>query len=179
MTVGVACFLPLILTESRTFGGVLARTVAAEYIVPVAATNGQVAAFLHTDIGPLLVGEDGELRRVLYIGDLDLQGGQIEANTRKVLEEEAGGELDWTRVGAHLGAGAAVQPQEDQEGGRAVQEGSGKREGWAIEVESLGQSRVTDIVRDVLDELLPEPLVMVEQREEAERAEVRARLQAW
>ena len=44
------------------------------------------------------MGEDGELRRVLYIGDLDLQGGQIEANTRKVLEEEAGGELDWTRV---------------------------------------------------------------------------------
>ena len=38
---------------------------------------------------------------------------------------------------------------------------------------------MTDIVRDVLDELLPEPLVMVEQREEAERAEVRARLQAW
>jgi len=54
-----------------------------------------------------------------------------------------------------------------------------KREGWAIEVESLGQSRVTDIVRGVLDELLPEPLVVVEQREEAERAEVRARLQAW
>ena len=170
---------PLILTESRTFGGVLDRTVAAEYIVPVAATNGQVGGFLRTDIGPLMVGEDGELRRVLYIGDLDLQGGQIEANTRKVLEEEACGELDWTRVALTSEQAKRYNLKKIKKVDERYKKDLVKRDGWAIEVESLGQSRVTDIVRGVLDELLPEPLVVVEQREEAERAEVRARLQAW
>lgn len=72
---------PLILCESRTFGGVLKRTVSPEYLVPVAPTNGQVGGFLHTDVAPLLNGNE---RVVLYVGDLDWQGGQIEANTRRV-----------------------------------------------------------------------------------------------
>jgi hypothetical protein len=32
---------PLIICESRTFAGVLARTLARDYLCPVAATNGQ------------------------------------------------------------------------------------------------------------------------------------------
>ena len=36
--------------------------------------------------------------RVGYLGDYDLSGGHIEANTRKVLEEAIGGELDWERL---------------------------------------------------------------------------------
>ena len=35
--------------------------------------------------------------RVLYLGDWDHQGGQIEANSRRVLEELVG-PLDWTRI---------------------------------------------------------------------------------
>jgi hypothetical protein len=72
---------PLILCESRSLAGVL-RPIAYRYTAPVAATNGQAGGFLHTEIGPLLRGGG---RRVLYLGDLDLAGGQIEANTGQVL----------------------------------------------------------------------------------------------
>jgi hypothetical protein len=74
---------PMILTESRSLGGVLRDKLSHEYLVPVAPTNGQVGGFLRTDVAPALV--PGQ--RVLYLGDFDWQGGQIEANTRKVLEE--------------------------------------------------------------------------------------------
>jgi hypothetical protein len=43
---------PLIICESRTFGGVLGRTVAADYLCPVTPTNGQVGGFLHTNVVP-------------------------------------------------------------------------------------------------------------------------------
>ena len=36
--------------------------------------------------------------RVGYLGDFDLAGGDIEANTRRVLEGIIGGELDWDRL---------------------------------------------------------------------------------
>ena len=71
---------PMVLTESRSLAGVL-RTVVGEYACRISATNGQVGGFLRTDIGPRLQAAD----RVLYLGDLDLAGGQIEANTRAVL----------------------------------------------------------------------------------------------
>ena len=44
-----------ILCESRSLAGVL-RPIAYRYTVPVAATNGQVGGFLHTEVGPLLRG---------------------------------------------------------------------------------------------------------------------------
>ncbi len=37
---------PLIICESRTFGGVLRRGLAGEYLCPVTSTNGQVGGFL-------------------------------------------------------------------------------------------------------------------------------------
>jgi hypothetical protein len=46
----------------------------------------------------------------------------------------------------------------------------------AVEVEALGQGVVTGIVRDALDELLPEPLGAVLDREQVERDEWRERL---
>src|SRR5215207_10897578 len=42
-----------------------------------------------------LIAESGA-RRVLYLGDLDLSGGHIEENTRKVLSEY--GDLSWEKV---------------------------------------------------------------------------------
>ena len=72
--------VPLILTESRSLAGVL-RVVCREYAAQIAPTNGQCGGFLHTDIIPIL--QPGQ--RILYLGDLDLSGGQIEANTRRVL----------------------------------------------------------------------------------------------
>ena len=46
----------------------------------IAATNGQVGGFLHTDVAPVL----NDSARVLYLGDFDLAGNDIEANTRRV-----------------------------------------------------------------------------------------------
>jgi hypothetical protein len=59
--------VPLILTESLSLAGVL-RKLVRDYAVPIAATQGQVGGFLHTDIIPIL--RPGQ--RVLYLGDYDL-----------------------------------------------------------------------------------------------------------
>jgi hypothetical protein len=70
---------PMIVTESRSLAGVL-RPIASEYRCRIASTNGQCGGFLRTDIAPRLKPGD----HVLYFGDLDLSGGQIEENTRRV-----------------------------------------------------------------------------------------------
>lgn len=160
---------PLIICESRTFGGVLRRTLAAEYLCPVTATNGQVGGFLITNVAPVLRDSD---RRVLYIGDLDHQGAQIEENTRRVLVRETG-EREWRRI-------ALTTAQAEEYGLEAIEKADGRykppRPGWAIEVEALGQGAVTRLVRDALDGLLPEPLVGVLDRERVQRDEWRERL---
>jgi hypothetical protein len=153
---------PLLLAESRSLAGVL-HDLAAEYLVPVAATNGQAGGFLRTEVAPLLP------RVVLYLGDHDVCGDLIERNTRTVLEREVGGPLDWTRIAitaeqAHQLAAEGQSPilktDRRYRGGRT-------HEAW--ETEALGQGRVTDLVRTALDALLPEPLEHVRERERAER----------
>jgi len=84
---------PKTLTESRAVAGIL-RNLADQFRVDVFPTGGQCGGFLRTVIAPELEPDD----RVFYAGDLDLSGGQIEANTRAVLEREIGGELDWKRI---------------------------------------------------------------------------------
>jgi hypothetical protein len=159
---------PLIVCESRTFGGVLARTLAAEYLCPVTATNGQVGGFLHTNVAPLL---DGHERRVIYIGDLELAGGDIEGNTRRVLARATARVFDdrWARV-ALTEDQARDLPRVQKTDRRFTCEGGRSHE--AVEVESLGQGVVTAIVRDALDGLLPKPLdrVLVRERREREHA---------
>lgn len=44
---------------------------------------------------------------------------------------------------------------------------------WAVEVEALGQAGLVALVRDQLDELLPEPLPDVLAREREQRDQVR------
>ncbi len=156
---------PLLLVESRSLGGPL-RPVAMEYVCPLAATNGHARGFLHTEVAPILTGND---RPVLYLGDLDLQGDQIEANTRSVLEHEADRSIDWRRIAitAEQVAERPLTPvwKTDQRyrGGRPYQ---------AVETEALGQGAVLDLVRDALDELLPEPLADVLERQLEQRVHV-------
>lgn len=159
---------PLILTESRSLAGVL-RNIAAEYLCPIAATNGQAGGFLHTDVIPMVAGG----QRVLYLGDFDLAGDQIEANTRGVIEDGTG-PLDWERL--------AITEQQ-LPGLTPIQKGDGRyRDGkpqLAYETESLGQARIQGLLRARLDELLPEPLDDVRVRERQQRAEVNHRLEGW
>jgi hypothetical protein len=159
---------PLILCESRSLAGVL-RTVAQNYLCPIAATNGQVGGFLHTDIAPLVKGG----RRVFYLGDLDLSGGQIEQNTRKVLS--AYGPIDWGRV--------AITPEQLQERTLPIIQKPDRRYNPprrfpAVETESLGQAQIIAILTSKLEEATPEPLEDVLEREELQRVLVRELLRS-
>jgi hypothetical protein len=158
---------PLILTESRSLAGVL-RGVAARYLCPIAATNGQVGGFLHTDIIPALT----EGQSVLYIGDEDLSGHQIEANTRRVIEAETGA-LAWERL--------LLTTDQVRDGRIESKETIDNRYKPArvtisFEAEALGQSNIQRVLAARLDDLLPEPLEDVRVREDEQRADVRAKL---
>jgi hypothetical protein len=150
-------FAPMILTESRSVAGAL-RPLAQEYGVLIAATNGQCGGFLHTEIAPSLRA-GSENRRVLYLGDLDKQGNDIEANTRRVLEEIVG-PLEWERL-----ALTAAQAEEYNLTVIQKYDARTKSSHDAIETEALSQSVIVSIVRARLDALIPEPIETVQVRE--------------
>jgi hypothetical protein len=158
---------PLILTESRSLAGVL-RALVRDYAVLIAPTNGQCGGFLHTDIIPVLrIGQ-----RILYLGDLDLSGGQIEHNTRHVLERESG-ELRWERL-------ALTRAQVDQYDLPVIKKRDRRyndhRPHDAVETEALSQTIIVRIVSDRLEQLLPEALATVQERAERERAVIQRAL---
>lgn len=161
---------PLILCESRSLAGVL-RNIAGTYLSPIAATNGQVGGFLHTDVGPLIGSAEGASQRVFYLGDLDFSGGQIEANTRKVLSEY--GRLEWERI-------AITEEQARERDLTAISKPDRRfkpvRYYDAIETEALRQAEIQRILTRHLDMELPEPLETVREREEQQRVQVRNRL---
>jgi hypothetical protein len=159
---------PLILTESRSLAGVL-RELVRDYAAQIAATNGQCGGFLHTRIAPIV--QPGQ--RILYLEDLDLSGGQIEANTRRVLEREAG-ELAWERL--------ALTKEQVERYGLPVNEKHDRRYNddhphEAVETEALSQTIIVEIERNRLEQLLPEPLGSVQVRADAQRAVIQRALQ--
>lgn len=149
---------PMIITESRSLAGVL-DALAAQYLVPISATNGQVGGHLRVEVAPRLTAG----QRVLYLGDHDWQGGQIEANTRRVLERLVG-KLDWTRIAitAEQAIGLPVISKPDRRY-KPI------RYHDAVETEALGQAEIVRIVREHLDRLLPQPLNEVLERERDQR----------
>jgi hypothetical protein len=158
---------PLILTESRSLAGVLEDT-AYTYGAAIAATNGQVGGFLHTDLIPFL----REGQRVLYLGDLDLAGRHIEANTRAEIERVTGA-LDWRRLAITEEQVARydipAKPKLDHR----------YRDGHlhdAYETEALSQSVIVGLVVEALDAILPEPLDSLGARADAERDVIAAAL---
>jgi hypothetical protein len=149
---------PLVICESRSLVGVL-RPLAFEYLCPITATNGQAGGFIVTDIVPVLNGND---RRVIYLGDEDHHGHLIEANTRRYVEDYTARTFTaetWQRIAITLEqiADLDLAPMYDDEG-RAK-----------YETEALGQSRIQQILRDHLAELLPEPLAAVRERQQRQR----------
>jgi len=161
---------PLVLCESRSLAGIL-RNITSTYLCPIAATNGQVRGFLHTDIGPLIA-RAKNTQRIFYLGDLDYSGGQIEANTREVLEEYGG--LEWEKV--------AITKQQAEEKNLTVIKKPDKRFRPvqyfdAIETEALRQVEIQRILRARLSAELPEPLEGVRVREDKQRAGVLVKLE--
>jgi len=120
---------------------------------------------------PLL--RDNE-RKVLYIGDCEERGpgDQIEANTRRCIEERAGRTFTsdtWIKV--------ATTPEQVNRNPRLRRLAIDKldhrckppRPYRAIECEAVGQAVLARMLRKVLDYLLPEPLERVQVREERQR----------
>ncbi len=139
--------------------------------VPIAGTAGQVGGFLHTEVVPLLKRRESG---VLYLGDLDKAGADIEANTRRVLERALVDVLDWRRIAL----------TEEQVKGLQIEpiwkvDGRDRQGRYAYEAEALGQAGLIKLVRATLDSLLPQPLQRVQERETAQREQLRALLDGW
>ncbi len=148
---------PLLLCESRSLSGIL-RGIAHNYAVPLASTNGMCQGFLRTDVAPIL----RPRQVVLYLGDLDLSGGQIEQNSRKILEDILV-KLAWERL-------AITQEQVDQYELEPIQKWDERLHEYhpAVETEAIGQSLIVALVIDRLNVLLPEPLKAVLARQAAQ-----------
>jgi hypothetical protein len=161
---------PCILTESRSLAGVL-YPLAEQFRVQIASVGGQCGGFLRTGIIPCLLPN----QRILYLGDLDDQGEDIEANTRRVLQTfQTSGEpplmmLRWERL-------LLTREQVRQFGLPSIQKVDNRfkppRTRPATESEALGQQRIVDIVRERLAELLPVSIPTMERREQRLRQRI-------
>jgi hypothetical protein len=156
---------PFILTESRSLAGVL-HGLAYQYGVQIAATNGQCQGFLHTDVAPALHAD----AIVLYFGDLDLCGGDIEGNNRSVLESIVG-PLQWERLALTPAQVRQYSLPSITKTDKRFKAGGGVHQ--AVETEALSQSVIVQILEDRLLALLPEPLEDVNARADAEREIIR------
>jgi hypothetical protein len=163
---------PVIITESRTVGGVLARGIAQRYLTPVAPTSGQTGGFLVTDLAPLLA---DPTTRVQYLGDYDLAGNQIEANTKRVLERHTGRVFTadtWERVALTDAQVRRLKARGVEPIVKEDRRYDPPRRHEAFEAEAFGQRQLVAILRDRLDKLIPEPLKDVLEREAEQRAGV-------
>ena len=168
---------PLIICEAGSVHGVL-RDQAAEFLVPITATKGQCKGHIVNEIAPLL---RDERRSVGYIGDHELRGpaDQIEAHTRRAIEEHAGRTFDaasWQRI-------ALTQEQVDADPRLAAEVIEKKDNRYnppkvyqAVECEAIKQRVLVRLVRDWLDALLPEPIRRVRVREQRQREAMAAAL---
>ena len=98
---------------------------------------------------------------MLYLGDYDLSGGQIEDNTRRVLEREVGS-LTWERVALSEQQVADYELPVITKKDRRYKDG---RPHEAVETEAISQRVLIEIQRARLAHLLPEPLQRVQERE--------------
>jgi hypothetical protein len=160
---------PILITESRSLAGVL-ETLAYQYAVPMTSCNGQVGGHLRVEVLPRY----RESRRVLYLGDWDLAGGQIEQNTRRVLVRDGGEPVLWERLAITEAQIAERGLTPIHKNDQRFKNNRGHHEAW--ETEALSQQVVVAIVRARLDALLPTPLADVLERQDAERASWLARL---
>jgi hypothetical protein len=164
---------PIVITEARTAGGVFSRTLGPEYVVPIMPTNGQTKRFLINEVVPFLNERDSI---VLYVGDYDLAGNQIEDNTRRVLERHADRPFRWTRVAITGDQAGTLRVKGIDPIIKHDHRYTDGREHEAYEAEALGQGELTRIVRIALDSILPEPLDHVLEREKLEREQMTERL---
>jgi hypothetical protein len=172
----VGTLRPVILCEAATIAGVLARAVGDDFAVDVAPTSGQCRGFLETDVTELLRDPN---TRVLYVGDYDLSGDQIEANTRRVLERATGRRFTrrtWERLALTKRQTERLRARGVEPIVKADKRYNPPRVHEAYETEALGQAVVVRLVRARLRRLCPVLIEDVHERERVERADARRRL---
>ena len=166
----------MILTESRSLAGCLTQSRPRIRCADLRHQRPS-GRFLHTDVAPHLV--DGS--RVLYLGDFDLAGADIEANTKRVLERSGisgGGEdrdLNWERLALTAEQVADYNLPVIVKFDKRFSNGGSHQ---AVETEALSQRLIVEIVRNRLMALLPESLDQILIREGVQREQVRALLAA-
>ncbi len=150
---------PLILCESRAAAGVLQKA-AMNYCCSITGTGGFCNGFLRTKVAPTMKG-----RQVLYLGDLDRSGNDMEAKHREFL-----GDVPWCRLAMTEKQAKKSEPiwKQDKRDGKW-------QEAW--EVESLGQHQLVKIVTAALDKMLPEPLERVLERTDEQLVDAEAVLE--
>jgi hypothetical protein len=111
-------------------------------------------------------------RRVLYFGDFNLAGDQIENHTRRILTEVLGN-LNWERL-----ALTREQVKKYHLPVKDVVDGRSHKSGESVECEAMSQGRIVEILRSKLDSLLPVPLKQLKRREDRERQRIRKYLSA-
>jgi hypothetical protein len=158
---------PLVVTESRSLAGVLRATVA-EYLCPIVATAGQSSgSLLAVEVAPLL--REDPSREVVYLGDFDFQGDDIENATRRRLEGHVSEDLEWERLAL---TAEQVKKYELPVIEKTDHRFRPPRRYEAVETEALRQEIIVGLVQERLDSLLPQPLENVRVREANERREV-------
>jgi hypothetical protein len=152
---------PVLFAESA--GPLLALDATLNtYSVAGVPTRGQTNGFLRTTVARSLAGQDID---VLYLGDFDKAGVDIENNTLSVLVDAGVGIAGWRKVAltAELvdSYGIALEPRRDGRNGLVYE---------VAELESLPQSVVETLVVTALDDLVDIGDVL--ERESTERAEL-------
>jgi hypothetical protein len=159
---------PLVIVESESLAG-LYEPLVQRYRAVLIAVRGQASGgLLFNDVAPY-VHEGSE--DVLYVGDHDKSGYDIEASAAARLADFAQRGLHWQRVALTVQQvsdyGLPTLPRTDGRSGKTY---------LVCETEAMRQADLTALVLDALDALLPESLDDVHEREQVERAEVLRRL---
>jgi hypothetical protein len=141
------------------------RATVSEYLCPIVATAGQSSgSLLAVEVAPFL--REDPSRPVIYLGDYDFQGDQIEQSTRDRLEQHVGRRLRWERLALTAEQVEAYHLPRIEKIDHRFRP---PRPYEAVETEALRQEVIVALVRRRLDSLIPEPLDRVLVREEQER----------
>ena len=141
---------PLVLCESRSLAVTL-RNLAFTYGCPLASFNRQTRGFLITRVAPNVVAG----KPVLYVGDKDYGGGQIEAANQRTLVEYSPAGLtvvdNWERIAL---TDEQIRVNNLPAIRKPVRRFRPVRYFDAVEAEAPGQANIVNALRARLDDLL-------------------------
>jgi hypothetical protein len=160
---------PVVVVESRSLAS-LVSDITYTYRVASVPLGGQSSGgFLANEVAELL----GPKTPVLYLGDWDKAGGDIEASAERRLSRFA---PDWNGTWERL---AVTDPQALQLQALWITKTDQRnhRQYQTLEAEALGPVELRRILDDALDAMLPTSLRQIEAKEKRQRQAIRRKLQ--